>query len=265
MSCRPGMEPILGGLLSSSACLRFPGCSEFGNRAARKSTIFQRTAPVPLCCCLSLGVHTIAFVRKKAVGISGKHEQSAAKGGRPHPSRSRLTPLFQAHLCQSAPSADKHPAPFPGRTVPLRPFPTFQSQPQSNFLALIPNHLAPNHPAPPPKTLDPTRTLKHGGLFPKPSPTGPRVRSAMTAVTATQKRRGCESARPRRRARKPADCHRYTEPRPREPFSAGVRRSACRMATYIHPRSALTRPLPLQDHLMLDTSVWPKPQTENVH
>ena len=49
----------LAELLSSSACLRFPGCSEFGNRAARKSLqSLQRTAPVPLCCCLSLGVHT---------------------------------------------------------------------------------------------------------------------------------------------------------------------------------------------------------------
>ena len=40
----------------------FPAASEFGNRAARKSTIFQRTATVSLCRCLSLGVHAIVLL-----------------------------------------------------------------------------------------------------------------------------------------------------------------------------------------------------------
>ncbi len=53
---------FLGGLLSSSACLRFPGCFRVCNSVARKSTIFQRTVTVSLCYCLSLGVHTIVLL-----------------------------------------------------------------------------------------------------------------------------------------------------------------------------------------------------------
>ena len=35
---------------------------EVGNRAARKSTIFQSTVTVSLCRCLSLGVHTLVLL-----------------------------------------------------------------------------------------------------------------------------------------------------------------------------------------------------------
>ncbi len=51
----------------------FPAASEFGNRAARKSTIFQRTATVPLCCCLSLGVHAIVLLAVAELFVPVQH------------------------------------------------------------------------------------------------------------------------------------------------------------------------------------------------
>ena len=52
----------LAGCSPAAPASAFPADSEYGNRVARKSTIFQRTATVPLCCCLSLGVHAIDLV-----------------------------------------------------------------------------------------------------------------------------------------------------------------------------------------------------------
>ena len=52
----------LAGCSPAAPASAFPADSEYGNRAARKSTIFQRTVTVPLCRCLSLGVHTLVLL-----------------------------------------------------------------------------------------------------------------------------------------------------------------------------------------------------------
>ena len=52
----------LAGCSPAAPAAALPADSEYGNRVARKSTIFQRTASVPLCRCLSLGVHTLVLI-----------------------------------------------------------------------------------------------------------------------------------------------------------------------------------------------------------
>ena len=51
----------LAGCSPAAPASAFPAVSEYCNSVARKSTIFQRTVTVSLCCCLSLGVHTTLF------------------------------------------------------------------------------------------------------------------------------------------------------------------------------------------------------------
>ena len=52
----------------------FPAVSEFCNSVARKSTIFQRTVTVSLCCCLSLGVHAIVLLVAAELFVPVQHD-----------------------------------------------------------------------------------------------------------------------------------------------------------------------------------------------
>ena len=55
----------LAGCSPAAPASAFPAVSEFGNRVARKSTIFQPTVSVPLCRCLSLGARGKSVLWRK--------------------------------------------------------------------------------------------------------------------------------------------------------------------------------------------------------
>ena len=66
----------LAGCSPAAPASAFPAVSEYCNSVARKSTIFQRTVTVSLCCCLSLGVHakgcmpvTVSLYRCLSLGV----------------------------------------------------------------------------------------------------------------------------------------------------------------------------------------------------
>ncbi len=58
----------LEGCSPAAPASAFPAVSEYCNSVARKSTIFQRTVTVSLCCCITLGVHTIVLLAVAELG-----------------------------------------------------------------------------------------------------------------------------------------------------------------------------------------------------
>ncbi len=63
----------LAGCSPAAPASAFPAVSEYCNSVARKSTIFQRTVTVSLCCCITLGVHTIVLLAATELGRPVSH------------------------------------------------------------------------------------------------------------------------------------------------------------------------------------------------